>query len=296
MMMDKVAFQALGFGLLAAFFWGTHSVIVRFLTADLGGIAIAVLRLYIAAAALVIILRLLRHKFTIPWRDKYFLLTVFGATTNYIFFHLGLERTTASNAMMLENTAPFFVLMAGFVLASEKVRPVDVAATLVAIFGVFYTVKDDIALGGASFTGDLLELAAGATWAIFIVGSSRVLVNTNTTAERISFLAAVFLVSAVLLTPLLAYYPVEVGPITGLDVVLLVLLGILPTAVAYYLWYEAAARTTAIRSALLFTLSIVFTFINANIFLGEALTPDLLIGAILIVIGVLMPKLLGGKN
>ena len=50
-MNSKVLGQAYLYRLLAAFFWGTHSVIVRYLTADMNGIAIAVFRLYIAGCA-----------------------------------------------------------------------------------------------------------------------------------------------------------------------------------------------------------------------------------------------------
>ena len=51
---------ALTFGVLAAFFWGTHSVIVRYLTGDLHGLTIAVLRLYVATIILFVILKALK--------------------------------------------------------------------------------------------------------------------------------------------------------------------------------------------------------------------------------------------
>ena len=44
--------RGLLFGVIAAFFWGTHSVLVQFLTGHFGGIEIAALRLFIAAAAI----------------------------------------------------------------------------------------------------------------------------------------------------------------------------------------------------------------------------------------------------
>ena len=75
------------------------------------------------------------------------------------------------------------------------------------------------------------------------------------------------------------------------DIVLLVLLGVFPTAAAYYLWYEAAARVPTVSAALLFTLSIIFTLLNAHIFLGEILTSDMIVGAVLIVLGVILSKL-----
>lgn len=285
--------QALAFGVLAAFFWGTHSVIVRYLTKDLHGLTIAALRLYIAAAVLYLIMKAYRQPISIKFSDRPFLITTFGAVTNYIFFHWGLEHTSASNAMMLENTAPFFVLLICVFALGKRVGRLEILATIVAILGVNFTVEHDALTGGEGLEGDLIELLAGITWAIFLLGSISALSTTQSTIERISFLFNVFIVSAVLLTPWLFFYPIEV---TATDLGLLVLLGVFPTAVAYYLWYEAAARVSAVPASLLFTLSVVFTFLNAHLFLGEALTLDMIVGAALIVLGVILAKAQSGSS
>ena len=47
---------------------------------------------------------------------------------------------------------------------------------------------------------------------------------------------------------------------------------------------------STVSASLLFTLSIIFTFVNAHLFLGEDLTPDMVVGAILIVLGVILSK------
>ncbi|XWN30471.1 MAG: DMT family transporter [Devosia sp.] len=280
------------FGLLAAFCWGTHSVIVRALTSDLHGMTIAVLRLYIAAAALYVILKIGKHRIAFDFTDRAFLLTSFGAATNYIFFHWGLEFTSASNAMMLENTAPFFVLVLLFLVGQRRTTG-ELMATMVAIAGVFLTIQHDLVLGGDGLKGDAIELLAGVTWAIFIVGSNQALASTNGTLERISFLYRVFIVSAVVLTPFALFQSDTIEAVTLLDGVLLLLLGIFPTAVAYFAWYEAAAKVSTITSALFFTLSIIFTFINAALFLGELITPAMIAGAVLIVAGLMISKFAG---
>jgi drug/metabolite transporter (DMT)-like permease len=276
---------ALLFGMLAAFFWGTHSVIVRYLTGDLHGLTIAALRLYIAAAILFAILKILKFPVSINLADRNLLIAVMSTVVNYIFFHIGLEHTGAANAMMLENTAPFFVLLFLFLIVNERIRPRDMLATGIAIIGVFLTISGDVALGGEGLEGDLLEIVAGVSWAGFMIASSRALKKSAGTGERINFLFSVFACSAVLLTPALFLYPIDAS---GNDIIWLVALGTIPTALAYYLWYEAAARVSAISASLMFTLSVIFTFINAYIFLGENMSVSTLIGAILIVSGVLI--------
>ena len=249
------------------------------------------LRLYIAAAVLYLILKAYRHPVSIRLTDRRFLVTTFGSATNYVFFHWGLEHTSASNAMLLENTAPFFVLIFLVLVLGKRVSRLEIVATIVAIVGVSITVEHDVLAGGEGLEGDLIELLAGITWAIFLLGSISALSTSRNTIERISFLFNVFIASALLLTPVLFLYPIAA---TSADLALLFLLGVFPTAVAYYLWYEAAARLSAVPAALLFTLSVVFTFLNAHVFLGEVLTPDMMIGAALIVLGVILSKVRAG--
>ncbi|CAD0183312.1 carboxylate/amino acid/amine transporter [Ruegeria sp. THAF57] len=272
-------------GFMAAFLWGTHSVIVRFLTNDLSGMQIAVSRLFIAALAIYGLLRVLNVPVSVRWRDRYFQLAVLSTVINYILFHIGLEHTGAANAMVLENTAPFFVLVFLYFFAETPVTRTDVLATGLAILGVFLTVFQDFQGGGEPLFGDLLEIGAGLSWAVFLITSSRAMRNSNSTGERLNFLFGIFLCSGVLLLPLAA---LSLQVPTATDLLFLILLGVLPTALAYYLWYEAAARVSTLTATLMFAASVVFTFINAAIFLGAAITPIAATGAVLIVVAVFL--------
>ncbi|WP_425083314.1 DMT family transporter [Ruegeria profundi] len=272
-------------GFLAAFLWGTHSVIVRYLTSDLGGLQIAVTRLFIAALAIYCILRVMRVPVSIEHKNWNFRLAVLSTVVNYVLFHIGLEHTGAANAMVLENTAPFFVLLFLYFFADTPVARVDVLATILAIFGVFLTVFRDFQGGGEPLFGDLLEIGAGLSWAVFLVSSSQAMRNSTSTAERLNFLFGIFVCAGVLLLPLAAF---SLQTPTAKDVIFLILLGVLPTAMAYYLWYEAAARVSTLTATLMFAASVVFTFINSALFLGAAITPIAALGAILIVAAVFL--------
>ena len=291
--MNRETIQALVFGVAAAFFSGTHSVIVRYLADHIHGTTVAALRLYVASIAVFLILKSYRRKIEINWTDRVLLITVAGFSANYIVFHWGLEYTGASSAMVLENTAPVFVLLIMFLFLREKIRLAEVLAVLLAVFGVYFTVRSDFELGPANLFGDELELLAGLTWAIFIMGSSRALLGSASTFDRLSFLLGVLVLSAIVLTPFLFVYSLSMSP---LDILLVILLGVFPTAIAYYLWYETASRVSAVTTSILFTLTVIFTFVNAYIFLGEAITFDMLAGAGLIVASVLISKIPAKKS
>ncbi|MBO6893486.1 MAG: EamA family transporter [Roseibium sp.] len=280
--------RALGFGIVAALLFGTHAVVARFLTGDLHGLQIAVLRLWIASAILLLILKA-RGLNVFPIRfDRFKLVAILGFVLNYAVFHIGLERTSATNAMVLENTAPFFVLLLLAGAGIERVRLIDIVATLLVMSGVFLTVRHDFDPGATGSFGDILMIAAGFTWALFIIGSSRCVQNTEAPGERLQLLFQVLLCSAVILTPGFFLYPFSP---TAEDMFWLVFLAVFPTAFGYFLWYEAMAGVSTVTSALLFVLSVVFTFINAAIFLGEPLTLDIVLGGALVIIAVILPSL-----
>ncbi|WP_299947747.1 DMT family transporter [uncultured Ruegeria sp.] len=275
-------------GFLAAFLWGTHSVIVRYLTSDLGGLQIAVSRLFIAALAIFCMLRVMDARISIRFRDWNFRLAVLSTVVNYILFHIGLEHTGAANAMVLENTAPFFVLIFLYFFADAMIGRTEILATLLAIFGVFLTVYQDFEGGGEPLIGDLMEIGAGLSWAVFLISSSRAMQTSKTTPERLNFLFGIFLCSGILLVPLAAF---SLQIPTAIDVVFLILLGVFPTALAYYLWYEAAARVSTLTATLMFAASVVFTFINSALFLGATITPPAVVGALLIVAAIFLTTL-----
>ncbi|MEM8703272.1 MAG: DMT family transporter, partial [Pseudomonadota bacterium] len=128
---------------------------------------------------------------------------------------------------------------------------------------------------------------------IFIVGSAQAVKQTRSTMDRMEVLLKILLPSAVVLSPSLLLYPLEA---TASDALLLVLLGVLSTALGYYLWYEAMATVSTVTAALLAVLSVVFTFVIAYLALGEEMTADILIGGALIITGVVLPGIVNARQ
>ncbi len=285
------------FGVLAAFFWGTHAVITRYLATSIPGIVIATLRLYIACFVILGFLKITGTKIDWGVKDrKWFLLIVLlGMSLNWAVFHTGLEYTTASSAMLLENTAPVFVLLFLALFLKERIKKIEMLAVLVTFLGVLLVVIGDKGFGffsEAKFFGDFLEIIAGVTMAIFIIGSSKVFAREKTAKSRLTNMLKIFLVSAVVLSPSLLIFRFALG---FEDMMLFLLLGVFPTVFAFGLWYESAARISTVSAALIFNLSIAFTFLNAYLFLGESITIAMATGAVLIVAGITLTKIQRNK-
>lgn len=282
------------YGLFAAFFWGFHAVLVRYLIPELPGIVIATARLYIATIAIYLFLKLVHPTFQFPRIKKRVFLTiaVFGVSLNFAFFHWGLEYTTASNAMLIESSAPIFVLIFLALFLKEKIKYLEVLGIIIGFSGVILVVLGDLQFDQTKLFGDSLELLAAATWAIFIIGSSKVAMQSGAPTGRLAYLMLVFLVAAISLTPALFTTSYV---LTSSGILYLIALGLFPTALAYALWYEAATRISTISAALMFNLSIVFTLINAWFLLDEAITALMIVGTLLIVAAVVLTQMASKK-
>lgn len=278
-------------GAAAAFCWGFHAVLVRRLVTDIPGIAIAVIRLYVAVAAIFLLLKLRRAPIRFAARGNWPYLLVaglFGVALNFFFFHKGLEYTTAANAMLIEGSAPILVLLMLALVFKDTIGRREVMAVFLTFAGLAMVVGGDLQFDANRLIGDGLELLAAITWALFIIASSKSLHSGLDVSGRLASLLTLFAVAAIALTPVALFTPFTITPT---DAALLCLLGILPTAVAYALWYEAATRLSTVAASLVFNLSIVFTLINSHIFLDEAVTTPMAAGSGLVIIGVVISQI-----
>jgi drug/metabolite transporter, DME family len=99
----------------------------------------------------------------------------YGATL--LLFVLGNKLTTAANTIFLQSTAPLYVLLLAPWLLGEPVRRRDVAYMLALAVGLglfFVGQRQPDALAPDPFTGNLLAVASGVTWALTLIGLRRV--------------------------------------------------------------------------------------------------------------------------
>jgi len=111
----------------------------------------------------------------------------------------------------------------------------------------------------------MLEVGAAMTWALFVVSSKKLLGSQ----KPLETLVQVFLVAAVILTPILFF----VEPVSLETLLAIAGLGVFTTAMAYALYYEALKRVSAITGILLFSLSLFFAILLGSVLLNETLAP-----------------------
>lgn len=160
--------------LAAAALFSTGGVAIKGL--ELGAWQVAGLRSGVAALALAVMLpagwRALR-RLGLPL-GLVGVGLAYGATL--LLFVLGNKLTTAANTIFLQSTAPLYVLLLAPWLLGEPVRRRDVAymLTLAVGLGLFFVgQRQPDALAPDPFTGNLLAVASGVTWALTLIGLRR---------------------------------------------------------------------------------------------------------------------------
>ncbi len=214
-------------------------------------------------------------------RPKLFLYGLLGVSFNQVLFILGLSLTTAINTTILTATIPVFTLAAAVGLGRERltVRPaLGIVLAGAGALALLNAQRFDWA--SSSFRGDLLLLANGTSYALYLVLSRPILAHYRVVA----FTAAVFRYGAILITLLalpeiLRFHPSAVGPVAWACLAGVVLLC---TVIPYLLNAWALARTDASKVAFYVFLQPLISTVLAMAILGEALTPKTVLAALLI--------------
>ncbi len=274
--------------------WGASFPLSKAALATVGPISLAFLRWAISAMALIGWLSwsqagrsrlsgtagLLKQE----WRALAWMALV-GIAAYYWLQNTAMRYTTAINAGMLSNLTPLFTVLIATFMLREKLRLAEWIAAGAAFAGALLVSQGSghLALGGAGLTGDLLMVAAGLLGAIYSIAGKRLAESHSATVIMmlVAALGALYLLPLALLEGLRLDLPL---PIWGN----LLLLGLGAGALANLWWLTILARMKASRAALILFLIPVISTALSIVILNEPITPTIIMGAILVLAGVMI--------
>ena len=211
---------------------------------------------------------------------------------NYFGFMKGIELTSASNAQILIQLAPFGFAVSSIFLFRELPTKLQVFGMALALTGFGFFFWDQMLVSWDhldSFkAGNLWVLGAAASWIVFALLQKKLL----KTYQPQQFNLLIYGVSAIALLPTATLS--EVHGVSALNWLLILFLA-LNTVVAYGALSEALARIPASQVSMiiavnpLLTLAIMtyLTRMNVGWISGEPIGWRGLVGAILVVLGVI---------
>jgi drug/metabolite transporter (DMT)-like permease len=279
------------YGITAASLWGAMFVVSDAMMQFIPPFTLLSIRLGIAAPLFASVLAL-QGCLKLSRRDAMRLMALgalgFGVSVGSQF--VGTSLSSAINGSVITSAAPAFIVLFAWLLLREALTPLKLISGAVATLGVL-TILDlaQFSLGLAEagrLLGDVALAFAAISWAAYSVLVRRASERFSTSAITTYAMIGGFIFCA----PLAA---LELRGATLPALTLEILAGILflsliAMGVANYLWNRAFALVQAsVASLFLFAQPLVGALLS-NLLLGQAITPRLMLGALLIVIGVLL--------
>ncbi len=236
-----------------------------------GSMAINGGRSLIAGVVILLYMHLRGHKLVV---NRSVLLggTMMCATS--ILYVFANKLTTAASAIILQYTAPVFIILYSWLWFRQKPDKWDIAAIPVIAIGVLCFFMDSIS--GGSLLGNLLALLSGMTFAVVFM--MKMLPGSDT-------LSSVFMgcvIGAILGVPSILQETDFTMPTMGA----LLALGVFQFACAYICMAEGLEHTPPLTASLISTLEPILNPIWAALFLHEAMGTTALIGAAIVICGV----------
>lgn len=274
--------RAVALLVILAALWGGSFVFMRVAVPAMGPVPLAFTRVTLAAAALLAIAAAQRRMpdFRARWRE-FAVVGIVNSALPFVLFCYAEQYVTASAAAILNATSPFFGAVAAAIWLGEPLTWRKVVGMVIGFAGVAVLVgwhleamTADTALAIAACLAASLCYGLGGTY------TKRKLAGVPSFAIA----CASQLAAAIALAPAAPFTSMP-GPVTPLVAANVVALALASTAIAYLIYFKLIAEAGPARALTVTFLIPLFGVLWGYLFLGEALTPNMLAGGALIVAG-----------
>jgi len=288
--MNRNYWIGIGASLASAFLWSTVFVCGRYLLAGhrIDPVSLSLFRFALGGTLLLTIAGVTMPRRLLAVRGgelaRLAALGLVGIAGMSVLVFWGQCHTTAINSSLIMQLNPFLILFLG-VLLGERAGGRQVGSALLALTGCLLVVEvistDGFHYDAGRFQGDLLILLSAACWAVYSV-LGRHLVRRHGGLVCTTWAMLFGTVELALLYPFCAAS--RIIPAVPADWLMILYLGIFPTGLAFWAWYEGMARIGLPLLSIMQYLSPAFTVLLAMLLLGERLSP-MRWGGIVLILG-----------
>ncbi len=268
--------------IISMLIWGTVGIFVRWI--ELSSIEIALFRAVIGFVFLTVLGFALKEKWN---RDilkrnlRVLILSGIALGISWIFLFESYKNTTISNAIISYYMAPVFIVILCGVLLKEKITLKKVISIIGAMIGLFLILgnEGDMYITGYNhIKGILYGLAAAVFYATVVILNKFIKDLSGFKMTIVQLLVSIL----VILPVTLITGPLEVHTIGLKSLILLMILGILHTGIAYLLYFSSIKEVEGQSIAVLSYIDPIFAIITSALLLGEGMTGIQIFGGILI--------------
>lgn len=269
----------------AAVIWGSLGIFVRKI--PLSAPTIVFWRILFAAATILVLILAKGGAGQLRVRGHRGLLLFcgIGLTLNWVLFFYALKLTTIANAVLLTYTAPIFIALFASLFLGEILERATLLSLTLSMLGVALIVSPfGFTLGESHLTGIVCALGSAISYGLLVIASKVLL-------QHLPILTMMFyedLIGILLLSPFL--FPrlpaggVSHSEISSTTWVLLIIMGVVHTALAAFLYLSGLKEVKAQHAGVLAYFDPLSAIVFALIFLGEVPGILTLIGGLLILL------------
>lgn len=216
-------------------------------------------------------LLLIHHK---PRWNRWIALGAISVCGTNVLFSLANKLTTAANTIVLQFTAPIFVILLAAVFWRKKPGKLDLAACALVLLGVLCFFVDSLEMGG--MLGNVLALLSGLSYAgVFLL-------NDLPDSDPISSVFWGDALSVILGFPFL----LQETEFTPIAITSVVILGAFQVGLAYILMCIGLRTTPAVTASLISGIEPVLNPLLVALFYQEPVGNMALVGAVIVIVSV----------
>ena len=251
---------------LASLLFSTGGLLMKWI--PWAPLAINGVRNLIGAGIIGVYLLCTRHRLVFSRSVLVGALSMLGVTT---LFAVSNKLTTAANAIVLQFTAPVFVILISAFFFQRPPKKAEILTCAVVLLGVCLFFVDGFQAG--NWLGNLTAVISGVCYAgVFLM-------NTGKNSDAISSAFLGQLAAGVLFTPLV----LRETDFSAAPVAAVLCLGVFQVGLAYVFFSAGIRNTPAVTASLITGLEPVLNPLLVAVFYGEMISPLSVAGAVLVV-------------
>jgi drug/metabolite transporter (DMT)-like permease len=274
--------------LFVTFLWSSSYVLVKVGLQEIGPLTLVAYRYTVASLVLLPLALSRGHGAILRERGvvlKLGVLGLLGYTVAQGLQVLGLFLLPAVSVTFLLNFTPITVLALGVLALNERPTLLQLAGIVLAVAGAALFFNDPLA--SASLSGVLVSLLSGVGWGAYIVLGRRL----STDKIPVLGLTAFSMAGGTVLLLASAFVVEGFAVVSAAGWGIILWLGVVNTALAFFMWNRALGRLEAIEISVLQNTMLIQIAVLAWVFLGERFTVTKVPAMALVFLGALIVQL-----
>jgi len=271
--------------LIASLMWSFVGVLVKQASTMVGSTTITLSRFLFGAIFLGLFLYIRDKKINFKYNSKWIWFAALAKSINYIFENIGISLGYAySNILVLPIQGLFLVLISALYL-KEKVSLRKWISALICLFGVFIVSWNGLPLKvlfERNIFITLLFVISGIGAGAFIFGQKMLIDSMESAHMNFS----VFLLSTIIVAVPVPF-TFEFNGFGILPLLALIFLGLI-TGLSFYIYANALKKVPFLIAAIISNTSVLFTLLWSYLFYREPITPYIIAGTFMFVIGIIL--------